>query len=136
MREVKGLARPFNFVGQLGGGLSIAVPSDPARIAEAEVLQLPDHKERAALYAGKVDEEAGLFSSGDEYLRVFAVSTAALVFHDTCCHVFPSCSALLAFLQVVGGCEQPSQGATLTRVTTKTPTRPLGLSVSPVERSV
>ena len=102
MREIKGLARPFNFVGQLGGGFSIAVPSDPARIAEAEVFQLADHEERAALYAGKVDEAPGLFSSGDEYLRVFAVSTAALVFHDTCCHVFPSCSALLALFQCLG----------------------------------
>ena len=99
MREVDWLARPFNFVGQLGGGLSIAVPSDPARIAEAEVFQLADHEERATLYAGKVDEESGLFSSGDEYLRVSAASTAAFVFHDTCWHVFPSRSALLALLQ-------------------------------------
>lgn len=99
MHEVKRLARPVDFVGQLGGGFSITIPPDPACVAEAEVFQLADHEERPALLAGKVDEEAGLFSRNDEYFRVFGASVAALVFHDTCWHVFPSCSALSAPLQ-------------------------------------
>lgn len=99
MHEVNRLARPFNFAGQLGRGFLVAVPSDPAFVAEAEVFQLADHEERAALQVGKIDEEAGLFARSDEYFRVSGASTAALVFHDTCWHVFPSRSALLALLQ-------------------------------------
>ena len=136
MHEVDWLARPFNFVGQLGGGLSIAVPSDPARIAEAEVFQLADHEERATLYAGKVDEESGLFSSGDEYLRVSAATEAALVFHDTCCHVFPSCSALLAFLQCLEVASSLRRVLHSPVLQQRRRHAPWVLSVSPVERSV
>lgn len=84
MHEVKRLARPTDFVGQLGGSYLGAVPPDPACVAEAEVFRLADHEECPGLHAGKVNEEASLFSRDDEYSRVFRASATALVFHDTC----------------------------------------------------
>ena len=84
MHEVKRLARPMDFVGQLGGSYLGAVPLDPACVAEAEVFRMAEHEECPGLRAGKVYEGASPFSRDDEYSRVFGASATALVFHDTC----------------------------------------------------